>query len=183
MEARASRWRWPALIALLAALLPPAWAEAGALNPIDAPSLQRTVETLAKDMLVPGAVVILKTPRGDFSTRYGVNAYKGTAPTGFDQHIRIGSNTKTWIGTVILQQVQEGRLKLDDPVSKYRPDVPNGRNISIEQLLSMRSGLFNYSTTNELNKTLDEQPLKVWTPDELLAMAYAQPAQPQGQEL
>ncbi len=182
MEARASRWRWPALIALLAALLPPAWAEAGALNPIDAPSLQRTVETLAKDMLVPGAVVILKTPRGDFSTRYGVNAYKGTAPTGFDQHIRIGSNTKTWIGTVILQQVQEGRLKLDDPVSKYRPDVPNGRNISIEQLLSMRSGLFNYSTTNELNKTLDEQPLKVWTPDELLAMAYAQPAQPPGQK-
>jgi D-alanyl-D-alanine carboxypeptidase len=171
------------LLPLMAALLPPAWAQTDAhpaLNPIDAAALQASVEKLARDMLVPGAVVILKTPRGDFSTRYGVNAYKGTAPTAFDQHIRIGSNTKTWVGTVILQQVQEGRLKLDDPVSKYRSDVPNGRNITIEQLLSMRSGLFNYSTTNELNQTLDDKPLKVWTPDELLAMAFAQPAQPPG---
>jgi len=142
------------------------------LRPIDAAAVQRTVERLAKEMLVPGAVVILRTPNGEFTARYGVTSYQGTVPTGFDQHVRVGSNTKTWIGTVILQQIQERRLALNDPVSKYRPDVPNGDNITIEHLLSMRSGLYNYTTTLELNRTLDERPAKAWTPDELLALGY-----------
>ncbi|MET0166050.1 MAG: serine hydrolase domain-containing protein [Vicinamibacterales bacterium] len=143
-----------------------------ALLPIDTVAMQSTVERLAKEMLVPGAVVILRTPAGDFTTAYGVTTYHGSMPTSFDQHVRVGSNTKTWMGTVILQQIQEGRLKLDDPVSKYRPDVPNGEHITIEQLLTMRSGLHNYSTTLELNQALDAQPLKVWTQSELLALGY-----------
>jgi D-alanyl-D-alanine carboxypeptidase len=50
--------------------------------------------------------------------------------------------------------------------------VPNGDRITIEQLLAMRSGLHNYSTTRELNQTLDDQPRKAWTQDELLALAF-----------
>jgi D-alanyl-D-alanine carboxypeptidase len=130
------------------------------------------VERLAKEMLVPGAVVILRTPNGNFATTYGVTTYRGTVPTGFEQHVRVGSNTKTWTGTVILQQIQEGLLGLNDPVSKYRPDVPNGGQITIEHLLAMRSGLHNYTTTLQLNRTLDEQPAKAWTQDELLALGY-----------
>ncbi|MFP5406091.1 MAG: serine hydrolase domain-containing protein, partial [Gammaproteobacteria bacterium] len=135
--------------------------------------MQNTVETLAKDMLVPGAVVILRSPNGNFQFTYGVTSYRGTQPTGFDQHIRVGSNTKAWVATVILQQVQEGRIALTDPVSKYRPDVPNGNNITIEQLLDMRSGLFNYSETLAFNQTLDDEPQKVWTQQELLAISFA----------
>jgi D-alanyl-D-alanine carboxypeptidase len=148
-------------------------ADSAALPPLDRAALQTTVETLAKDLLVPGAVVVLRTPGGDFTSTYGATTYRGSTPTGIDQHVRIGSNTKTFVGTVILQQVQEGRLKLDDPVSKYRPDVPNGDRITIEQLLDMRSGLFNYTTTEVLNRTLDEQPRKAWTQQELLALAFA----------
>lgn len=128
---------------------------------------------MAEEMFVPGAVVILRTPEGDFTTTYGTTSHRGSTPTGVDQHLRIGSNTKTFVGTVILQQVQEGLLKLDDPVSKYRPDVPNGGHITIEQLLDMRSGLYNCTTTEELNRTLDEQPQKAWTQRELLAIAFA----------
>ena len=150
-------------------------AKPSALRPIDAAAMRGTVEQLAKEMLVPGAVVILRTPNGEFTDTYGVTTYRGTVPTSFDQHLRVGSNTKTWTGTVILQQIQEGRLKLDDPVSKYRPDVPNGTQITIEQLLAMRSGLFNYTTTLELNQTLDAQPTKAWKQDELLALGYKHP--------
>ncbi len=146
-----------------------------ALRPIDVAAMRGTVERLAKEMLVPGAVVILRTPSGEFTTTYGVTTYRGAAPTGFEQHVRVGSNTKTWTGTVILQHVQEGRLRLDDTVSKYRPDVPNGGQITIEQLLAMRSGLHNYTTTRELNQTLDRQPTKAWTQDELLSFAYKHP--------
>ncbi|GAB1059211.1 serine hydrolase domain-containing protein [Shewanella algae] len=143
------------------------------LNPVDTAKMQQKVEQLAKEMLVPGAVVILRTPRGDFKTAYGVTRYGGSEATDFDQHVRVGSNTKTWVGTVILQMAQQGRLQLSDTVSMYLDNVPNGESITIEHLLTMRSGLFNYSTTLELNQTLDEQPTKVWTQTELLAMSFA----------
>ncbi|MBB5873592.1 D-alanyl-D-alanine carboxypeptidase [Allocatelliglobosispora scoriae] len=78
-------------------------------------------------------------------------------------------------GTVLLQLVQEGRIGLDDPVSKYRPDVPDGDGITIAELLNMRSGLYNYSEDERFNAKLDSDPRYVWKPDELLAIAYAQP--------
>ena len=165
-----------ALLALTAAVVAAACATLGAtpstLRPIDAAAMQGTVARLAKEMLVPGVVVILRTPAGNFTSTYGVTTYGGSVPTSLDQHVRVGSNTKTWTGTVILQLVQEGRLRLDDPVSKYRPEVPNGAHITIEQLLAMRSGLFNYTTTRELNQTLDTQPTKAWTQAELLSLAF-----------
>ncbi len=146
-----------------------------ALLPIDAASLKATVETMAKDLMVPGVVVVLRTPKGDFTTTYGTSTLGAAEPVTLDQHVRIGSNTKTMTGTVILQLVQEGKLSLDDPVSKYRPDVPDGDNITIAQMLKMRSGLFNYTETLKLNQTLDTEPLKAWTQDELLALAFENP--------
>ncbi|MCG2624385.1 beta-lactamase family protein [Arthrobacter sp. I2-34] len=145
-----------------------------ALRPLDARALQKTVRSLAAELMVPGAVVLVQTPAGEFSYAYGTRTYRGTTPVGLADHIRIGSITKTWTGTVILQLVQEGKLKLDDPVSKYRRGVPNGRKITIAQLLDMRSGLYSYSETPELNEAIDARPGRVWAPADLLALAWTQ---------
>lgn len=145
------------------------------LLPIDNATLQATVETAVKELLVPGAVVVLRTPNGDFTTTYGTTTLDGPAAVALTDHLRIGSITKTWTATVILQEVQEGKLALEDPVSKYRPDVPNGDKITITQLLSMRSGLYNYSESLEFNQTLDDESQKVWTTQELLDIAYKNP--------
>src|SRR5262245_43992008 len=59
-----------------------------AIAPIDPDAMRDTVQRLAREMLVPGAVVILHTPNGDFKTTYGVNTYRGKTPTSFDQHVR-----------------------------------------------------------------------------------------------
>jgi D-alanyl-D-alanine carboxypeptidase len=146
-----------------------------ALKPVDPAALQGTLDKLAAEMMVPGAAMLLRTPEGEFVGTYGSRGLEDRTPVTIDDHIRVGSNTKTWTGTVILQMVQEGKIALSDPVSKYRPDVPDGGDITIEQLLNMRSGLFNYSTTFVLNDALDREPLRVWKPDELLAIAYAVP--------
>jgi len=139
----------------------------------DAATLTAMFEEQAEEMMLPGAVVIVRTPDGDIEVPYGVTEWGGSTPVTLDDHIRIGSNTKTWTGTVILQLVEDGRIALEDPVSKYRPDVPDGDNITIEQLLTMRSGLFNYTTTLELNAALDETPDRVWDPEELVRMGLA----------
>lgn len=141
---------------------------------LDADALIATFEETAEEMLVPGAVMLVRTPDGEITSAYGVTEWNGTTPVTLDDHIRIGSNTKTWTGTVILQLVEEGAIALDDPVSMYRPDVPNGDNITIAQLLDMRSGLHNYTTTLELNTALDETPERVWDPEELVAMGLAE---------
>ncbi|MEN8584807.1 serine hydrolase domain-containing protein [Burkholderia sp. RS01] len=145
------------------------------LRGLDKARVQETFQALAKELLVPGAAMMLRTTQGDINLTYGVTSAGGTTPVSLDDHIRIGSITKTWTGTVILQLVQEGKLKLEDPVSKYRPDVPNGDNITIEQLLTMRSGIYNYSESYELSKALDTTPQRVWTPEELVAIALPLP--------
>ena len=148
-------------------------ARAPELRSIDAATVQSVVEKRASELLVPGAVAIVQTPTGETTARYGATSYGGsTLPTSRD-HVRVGSVTKTFTGTVILQQVQEGLLRLDDPVSRYLSAVPGGDGITIEQLLDMRSGLFNYSATVELNQALDDAPQRVWRRDELLSLAFA----------
>ena len=157
---------------------PTAPAEAGAgptLKPFDEAAVTAVFEEQAQALGQPGAVILIRTPEGEFTATYGVTSPGGSTPVSLDDHIRIGSNTKTWTGTVILQLVQEGKIALDDPVSKFRPDVPNGDNITIEQMLMMRSGLTNYTETLELNTALDEDPQRVWNPEELVAMGLALP--------
>jgi D-alanyl-D-alanine carboxypeptidase len=142
---------------------------------VDQTALDQLVEEVARSTMTPGLVVLLRSPEGTITSAYGTTEWDGTTPVTVDDHVRIGSNTKTMTGTVILQMVDEGKVRLDDPVSTYRSDVPNGQNITIAQLLDMRSGLFNYSETEQLNRTLDEDPTKAWTQQELLDMAFANP--------
>lgn len=144
-----------------------------ALQTIDSGRLQATVVEIAREQLVPGVVVLLRTPKGDFTSTYGVNSYRGSTPTSADQHFHVGSITKTWTSTVILQQVQDGLLQLGDPIAKYIAGVPKGEQITIEQLLLMRSGLSNYSATVAFNQALDDAPARVWQPEEMLALAFA----------
>src|SRR5262249_12396031 len=92
-----------------------------------------------------------------------------------DTHFRIASNTKTTTAAVIVLLVQEGKLRFNDPISKYVSGVPNGDNITISELLKMRSGLFNYTSAPELAESLDHDPARVWTTDELLATAFNHP--------
>ena len=146
-----------------------------ALKPIDQAALQTMVDNIAKELLIPGAVILLRTPQGEFTVTYGTTLLGTTTPPRADTHFRIASNTKTMTAAVIMQLVQENKLSLDDPLSKYVPGVPNGDNITIAQLLEMRSGLYNYTYAPEVSASLDQDPTKVWSPTEVLAIAFAHP--------
>ena len=154
---------------------PGSTAGSSALKPIDQAALQTVVDTTAQELLIPGAVVLLRTPQGEFTVTYGTTLLGATSPPRADTHFRIASNTKTMTAAVIMQLAQEGKLSLDDPVSKYVPGVPNGDNITIAELLEMRSGLCNYTSAPEVSASLDRDPTKVWSPAEVLAIAFARP--------
>ena len=124
------------------------------------------------DTLTSGAVVVVRSPKGNWTQAFGKREKGGDIALQTDDHFRVGSVTKTWTGTVILQLIDEGRFKLSDPISAYLTGVPNGDNITIEHLLSMRSGLFNYSTDQAFNQSLDDDPTQTFSIDALLQIAF-----------
>src|SRR5690349_3394487 len=71
--------------------------------PAYAAKLETTLQAIIKDLSVPGAVVMITSPeRGDWTKAFGTRTVKGGGPVTVDDHFRIGSNTKTMTGTVIL---------------------------------------------------------------------------------
>jgi len=138
-------------------------------------ALQPLVEQRMAEMAVPGAIVLVRTPEVTWTEAFGTRELGVDDPVTTDDHFRIGSNTKTMTGTALLQLVDDGLVALDDPVSKYRPDVPNGDNITVAQLLDMRSGLKSYTTLESFNQTMDDDPSRAWDPEELLAIGLSEP--------
>src|SRR5438309_9936071 len=74
-----------------------------ALKPIDQAALQTMVDTTAKELLVPGAVLPLRTPQGEFKGTYGSAQLGTTRPPRAGTHFRIASNTKSMTAAVIVQ--------------------------------------------------------------------------------
>ncbi|MFI6355593.1 serine hydrolase domain-containing protein [Streptomyces sp. NPDC050743] len=145
------------------------------LKHIDPAALQSVVERAAKKLMVPGAVVLLRTPQGTFRATVGTTESGTAQPPTTGDHFRIASNTKTMTSALILLLAQDGKLRLGDPVSAYVPGVPDGEHITIAELLKMRSGLYNYTDAPELAARMDADPGKAMTPREMLAIAFRHP--------
>lgn len=138
-------------------------------------SLGPIIEEGMREMAVPGAIVLVRTPDAEWSQAFGTRRIGEDDPVTTDDHFRIGSNTKTMTGTALLQLVDAGEVALEDPVSKYRPEVPNGDNITIAQLLDMRSGLQSYTVLESFNQAMDDEPAKAWDPEELAGIGLGEP--------
>ena len=59
---------------------------------------------------------------------------------GLDTKYRIGSVTKMFTATMVMQLVEEGRIALSNKLSEYYPEIPNADRITIEQMLRHQSG-------------------------------------------
>nr|WP_244919424.1 serine hydrolase domain-containing protein [Nostoc commune] len=84
---------------------------------------------------------------------------------------RIGSITKQFTATAILQLQEQGLLSVHQKISTYLPDYPNGEQISIHQLLNHTSGIPNF---NELDNFEQITKIKV-TLDNLIARFSGEP--------
>jgi D-alanyl-D-alanine carboxypeptidase len=121
------------------------------------------------DLKVPGAIVgVFMGGYAPFTEAIGVQDLETKQPMILNDKMRIGSITKTFTGTVLLQLVDEGKISLNDKLSKYFPDYPNGQNITIEELGNMTSGIFNYSEDDIFVKDFLSNISKPFTPEELI---------------
>ncbi|MEU1477297.1 serine hydrolase domain-containing protein [Streptomyces sp. NPDC005760] len=107
---------------------------------------------------VPGVTLTAKDGRSTWSTTAGVGNLRTHAPRSADDRYRVGSITKTFVSTVLLQLEAEGRLSLDDTVEKWLPGVVHGNGhdgsrITVRQLLNHTSGIFNYTADETFGRT------------------------------
>jgi len=90
-------------------------------------------------------------------------------------HFRIGNTTESFTTTLLLQLVDEGRLSLDDPLSKWFPSLPGARQVTVGMLARSVSGYADYVTTKRFEKRFNADPFRRWRVAELLRLAFSRP--------
>ena len=121
---------------------------------------------------VPAALIgVWDAKGGSFIRAFGSADLKNNVPLTPADHFRIGSNTKTFVISVLLQLAGEKKLSLDDPLSRFQLGVtiPNAEGITVRELCDMRSGLFEaYDTPQfaalnmKVPKNFDPRTLVAW---------------------
>lgn len=139
--------------------------------------LTATIDTAAQagfaQAAAPGAIVAVQSPAGLFLKAYGVADPATGAPMTTDMYQRVGSVTKTFTATLILQLAADGELSLDDPVSKYIPGVTNGDEVTIRMLADMTSGISSYTRDDAWQNIYFTESYRVWSLDELMKIGLA----------
>jgi D-alanyl-D-alanine carboxypeptidase len=126
---------------------------------------------------VPGAVVLVRDGEGSTRITSGVGRLGSLEPVRATDRFRVGSLTKTYLATVVLQLVGEGRLSLQDTVERWLPGrVPNGENVTLRQLLTHTSGLGDYFRHPGFFDPFFEGDIQhAWSPQDLLDAAATEP--------
>lgn len=146
------------------------------LTPVVARQLDAAVQKSIHQANIPGATVGIWTPgQPGYVRSFGVADKSTGGKMAPGMYIRIGSETKTFTVTGLLQLADRGKVGLDDPIGKYIRGVPDGNGITLRQLAQMRSGLFNYSDDPAFFKALTSNPQASFTPRQLLAYSFRHP--------
>lgn len=105
---------------------------------------------------VNGSVAIVKNNKTIFNDGIGYSNFKNRTINAAHTTYPIGSITKIITATAIMQLQEQGKLNVEDPVSKYIPGFVNGKNIRIKHLLSHTSGIQDPNWHNS-----DQTPLSI----------------------
>jgi D-alanyl-D-alanine carboxypeptidase len=119
--------------------------------PIEA-KVRQTIRQFQDTNHTPGVLIGIWSPRGTFLSATGVADLATRKPLRTDMQFKLASQTKAFTNDLILQLVGEGKVSLDDHISKWVKGVPNGNRITIRQLLNMTSGLSTGFLTVEANQ-------------------------------
>jgi D-alanyl-D-alanine carboxypeptidase len=123
----------------------------------------------------PGAIVHVWEPGRRYTQSFGTTERGRQRSWTTRDRTRIGSLSKTFTATVVLQLVQEGRLSLNDTLDRYSPQVPNAGDITIRELLNMTSGVYDFSVEPAFTQVLFGDPAHRFTPAELVGLALQHP--------
>ncbi|MFF2900066.1 serine hydrolase domain-containing protein [Streptomyces sp. NPDC057966] len=160
----------------------------GATAGQDRPELREVLEEIV-DSGITGITLRVHDERGEWVGSAGVSRLGEDAKPPVDGHVRIGSNTKTFIAALVLRLVAEGRVALDAPVAGLLPEFGVDGRVTVRMLLQHTSGIFNFTgeyyedgtvvpgiPATTAGKEWVDNRFKTYRPTELVRLALSRPA-------
>lgn len=166
-----SRFALFAIMAMLVAAAVPARAQ---------PALEAAIHAATRSGDFNGVILVTEQGRVRYRRAFGLADRAFAAPATSDTRYRVGSVTKLFAATLILQLAQEGRLSLDAPIRAALPDYPGegGDRVTIHQLLNHSSGIAQWDRVSSYQEAFAnglEQYQRPLAPDALLRRCCAGP--------
>jgi D-alanyl-D-alanine carboxypeptidase len=153
-------------------------AATGSKPTLDAATRQQLAKALDDafaQVKAPGVIVGVRVGDQTWKATRGVSDTTTKTPVAPSGFTRIGSVTKTFTGTLIMQLVDEGKLSLDDTIDRWFPSLPDANQITIRMLGEMSSGINSYTADDATTSTYCADPQGAWTPEELIDAGVASP--------
>lgn len=125
--------------------------------------LDSLLTTLATNNKAMGSLAISRNGQVVYRHAFGAAQLAGATavPATPATRYRVGSVTKMFTATMIMQLIEEKKLTLDTPLAGFFPELPNAQAITIDQLLSHRSGLHDFTSGGELGRQTPAQLLAI----------------------
>jgi D-alanyl-D-alanine carboxypeptidase len=134
--------------------------------------MEKVVEEVMSQQGIPGVIAGVWGPeRGNWTTARGKADLESGVSIDLLDRVRIASNTKPFVATVMLQLVDEGRLSLDDRLDEFIDGFQHGDRISIRQLANMTSGIYSFTEDPRFDEDFEEDPLMQWSQEQALEIA------------
>ena len=119
-------------------------------------TLDELLITLETDKIAMGTVSVYKSGNEIYNKSFGLKNIETKEKANEKTRYWIGSITKTYTATVILQLVDEAKIRLNTTLDTYFPNIPNAKKITISHLLQHRSGLFNITNNPDFEVWIAE---------------------------
>ncbi|HEY1054915.1 MAG TPA: serine hydrolase domain-containing protein [Emticicia sp.] len=123
---------------------------------INKAKLDSLFHTLSQREVAMGSLTISVNGKVQYQKAIGYADVDQKIPAQITTRYRVGSVSKMFTSVMIFQLVEEGKLKLDQKLSQYFPELPNADQITISHLLYHRSGLHNYSEGTDFKSWMDK---------------------------
>jgi CubicO group peptidase (beta-lactamase class C family) len=127
---------------------------------LDTHKLDDFFNSLEKRNEAMGSIAISKNGKLIYSRAIGYKNIEGENKinSNTDTHYKVWSITKTYTAVIIFQLIEEGKLSLETTLDTFYPQIPNAKKITIKNMLSHRSGIFDY--VNDIEESININSIK-----------------------
>src|SRR6478609_895968 len=152
--------RTPTLLSLALLLSSAASAQTNTAADLDAPALDSIVQrVITRERVVGASVLVARGDRILLHKGYGFADLGLEAPTKDETVYHIVGPMLPFTGIAVMQQVERGKLQLDDDISKFIPEFPlQGHHVTVRQLLNHTSGIVDYHYLGDPIEATSRQP-------------------------
>jgi CubicO group peptidase (beta-lactamase class C family) len=175
------RWLPLAVALLLSAAATPghtAPSRQGAPAASAEPSQAAHIVALARDAMAEydlKAVIVRVTIDGREVVTTALGESLTGVPATTDMHFHNGSVVFSYMTMLLLVWVDQGVVRLDDPLANWLPELPDAERVTLRMLTNMTAGYQDYVANHQLIEAFYADPFRQWTPQELIAIGLAAP--------